>query len=47
MSLKRTRQMWKAEEPMSKKIVESMCEDDTFALGKELGKNAGQETLFF
>ena len=38
MSLKRTRQMWKAEEPMSKKIVESMCEDDTFALGKELGE---------
>ena len=30
--------MWKAEEPMSKKIVESMCEDDTFALGKELGE---------
>ena len=38
MSRKRTRQMWKAEEPMSKKIVESMCEDDTFALGKELGE---------
>ena len=39
--------MWKAEEPMSKKIVESMCEDDTLHLVTNLGKNAGQETLFF